>query len=163
MQQARPVPQPATRVLKGFHFLTFLGYKYPMLRSLMQLRSKGVLASSQWQQPQPAVITRAWLSNNSAPRSAEDLFKFVQDSLELKGIKGKAASDEVSKLKAHQIVSMDLLKGLNMHDWEKTGVSLGAARVIQDAIWTQRQNEVLAKMSLRRENSSKQELKQRRL
>jgi hypothetical protein len=105
----------------------------------------------------PAFSARALATDTT------DVFKFVNEALELKGIKGKAAQDEVTKLKAAQIVSMDLLKGMNMHEWEKSGVSIGAARAVQDSLWQSKQNEAMAKVSLRRENSTKQELKQRRL
>ena len=106
-----------------------------------------------------------YLAAGSATSNAttDDLFKFVAESLELKGIKGKSAADEIAKLKANQIVSMDMLKSLSMHDWEKSGVSFGAARAIQDAMWNAKQNEAMSKINLRRENSTKQELKQRRL
>jgi CRISPR/Cas system type I-B associated protein Csh2 (Cas7 group RAMP superfamily) len=98
-----------------------------------------------------------------APATSTDVIKFVTESLEKNNIKGAAAQAEVDKLKKNQVVTMDLLRGLNMHDWEKTGISVGAARAIQDSLWQVRQNEVMAKVTLRRENSTRQEIKQRRL
>lgn len=79
-----------------------------------------------------------------------------------------SASDEVSaKLRKANIVSLDLLRSLSMHDWEATGVSVGAARAIQDALWQLRHDteteQVEKTLKLHRENSSKLAAKQKRL
>lgn len=63
--------------------------------------------------------------------------------------------------------SVELLKSLSMLDWEKTGVSVGAARALQDSLWQLKHDSDQAKvdktLKLRREASSRQDSKQKRL
>jgi len=87
----------------------------------------------------------------------------VNEALAKAGIQGKVAAEELSKLKANQIVSLDLLKGMNHHDWEKSGVTIGAARAIQDGLWQAKQQDALKKLNLRREHSTKVESAHKRL
>jgi hypothetical protein len=93
--------------------------------------------------------------------------RFISSALETKGITGEAASEVLKKLNAAQIVSIDLLKNLSHFDWEKTGVSVGAARAVQDALWAMKHDANEAKvektLKLRRESSSRTDMKQKRL
>jgi len=91
--------------------------------------------------------------------------KFIRSALASKGISG--ADETATKLKSANIESFEMLKSLSMTDWEKSGVSVGAARAIQDALWQMKHDEEAEKLekhlSLRRENSTKAAMKQKRL
>ena len=97
----------------------------------------------------------------------QDLQKFIGDALLSKKFSKEEIQAELDRLEKGNIKTMDLLRNLNMRDWEHLGVTVGAARAIQDALWEVRHAEVLqqteTKMKLRRENSSKQESRQKRL
>ena len=99
--------------------------------------------------------------------STEDIKKFVSDVLTTKKFSKQDVDAEVNRLDKGNVKTMELLRKLNMHDWDQLGVSVGAARAIQDALWEIRHNEIHqkteTKMKLRRENSSKLESKQKRL
>ena len=131
-----------------------------MIRSLVTLR---VLVNNS---PQLTLAAqRLSLSTSSAP--VEDVGKFIADVLATKKFSKQDIDNEVSKFQKANVKTMDLLRKLNMHDYEQTGVSVGAARAIQDALWELKHEEVVkkteTKMKLRRENSSKQESRQKRL
>jgi len=99
--------------------------------------------------------------------SSLEIAKFVTDVLTSKKLAKGEIDQELEKLEKANVKTMDLLRKLNMHDWDASGVSIGAARAIQDALWELKQEEMKQKaqttMKLRRENSSKQESKQKRL
>jgi hypothetical protein len=96
-----------------------------------------------------------------------DVKKFISDVLTSKKFSKSDIESEVAKFDKANVKTMDLLRKLNMHDYEQTGISVGAARAIQDALWELKHEEVVkkteTKMKLRRENSSRVESKQKRL
>jgi hypothetical protein len=65
--------------------------------------------------------------------------KFVNDVLISKGFEKSTAAEEVAKLEKANIKTLDLLRKLNMADWEATHVSVGAARAVQDMLWQVRE------------------------
>jgi len=99
--------------------------------------------------------------------NGEDVKKFIADVLATKKFSKQDIDTEVAKFEKANVKTMDLLRKLSMHDYEQTGASVGAARAIQDALWDLKHEEVVhkteIKMKLRRENSSKQESRQKRL
>jgi len=103
----------------------------------------------------------------SSTASQDDVKKFIGDVLAAKKFSKQEVDSELGRLDKGNIKTMELLRNLSMRDWENLGVTVGAARAIQDALWEQRHSELLQKtenkMKLRRENSSKQESKQKRL
>jgi len=100
-------------------------------------------------------------------QGAPEIQKFISDALTTKKFSKEEISAELERLDKGNIKTMELLRNLNMRDWENLGITVGAARAIQDALWELRHAEVLqkteTKMKLRRENSSKQESRQKRL
>jgi hypothetical protein len=125
-----------------------------MLRTLTVLRAQ--------QAPQRLAV----LAFSTAP-NGQDINKFIADVLSAKKFNKQDIDAEVEKFQKANIKSMELLRKLNMHDYEQATISVGAARAIQDALWELKHEEVLqkteSKMKLRRENSSKQEARQKRL
>jgi len=114
-----------------------------------------------------ASTTEVGFQGFSTSATVEDVKKFIGDALASKKFSKQEVDAEISRLDKGNIKTMELLRNLNMRDWEQLGVTVGAARAIQDALWELRHSEVLqkteTKMKLRRENSSKQESRQKRL
>ena len=93
--------------------------------------------------------------------------RFVRSALASKGIVGAAQDDVAHKLQKANVASVELLKELSTAELEKAGISVGAARAIHDALWQMHHDEDAEKidkqLKLRRENSTKREMKQKRL
>ena len=106
-------------------------------------------------------------SSFSTSAGEDEIKKFVSDVLTSKKVAKEDIEAEVAKLEKGNVKTMDLLRKLNIHDWDNLGVSVGAARAISDALFELKHNEILQKtqlkMRLRRENSSKTEARQKRL
>ena len=106
-------------------------------------------------------------SSFSTSAGEDEIKKFVSDVLTSKKFAKEDIEAEVAKLEKGNVKTMDLLRKLNIHDWDNLGVSVGAARAISDALFELKHNEILQKtqlkMRLRRENSSKTEARQKRL
>ena len=109
----------------------------------------------------------ALLSARHASGASSEIASFVTDVLREKKLASNEIKKELSRLEDANIKTMDLLQKLKMADWDALGVSVGAARSIQEALWEMRQNEAKVKtetnLSLRRENSRKQMNRQKRL
>ena len=106
-------------------------------------------------------------SSFSTSAGEDEIKKFVSDVLTSKKFAKEDIEAEVAKLEKGNVKTMDLLRKLNIHDWDNLGVSVGAARAISDALFELKHNEILQKtqmkMRLRRENSSKTEARPKRL
>jgi len=103
----------------------------------------------------------------STDASTQDVKKFIADVLTSKMFSKADIDAELGKLEKANVKSMELLRKLNMHDYEQAAVSVGAARAIQDALWELKHEEQLktaeTKLKLRRENSSRLEARQKRM
>jgi hypothetical protein len=138
--------------LEGAQSISILHVKMLRLALVNGSRSKALL---------PSLAARFGTSNT------DDINRFVADVLTSKKFAKQDIESELARLEKGNVKTMDLLRKLNIHDWDQLGVSVGAARAISDALFELKHNEMLQKtemkMKLRRENSSKQESRQKRL